>query len=116
MQLLVSGVICLICAFIFEHPTPQAIFAAIIPILYAGICSDGIAYTLQIIGQQTTDPTVASIIMSLESVFAALGGWIILSESLSAIELLGCGLVFTAVILAQVPDFIDSAKQKKLEN
>ena len=63
------------------------------PILYAGICSDGIAYTFQIIAQKTTDPTVASILMSLESVFAAIGGWLsTLSESLSAVELLGCAL------------------------
>ena len=89
------------------------VVAAAIPILYAGICSDGIAYTFQIIAQQTTDPTVASILMSLESVFAALGGWLVLSEALSPIELLGCVLVFVAVIIAQVPDFIENARSKR---
>lgn len=104
VQLLVAGVISLVCALLFEHPSLPAILNALIPILYAGICSDGIAYTLQIVAQKTTDATVASIIMSLESVFAALGGWLVLSESLSAVELLGCLLVFAAVLLSQVPD------------
>ena len=104
VQLIVAGMISLACALVFEHPSWTAILAAAIPILYAGICSDGIAYTLQIIAQKTTDPTVASIIMSLESVFAALGGWLLLSESLSPVELLGCALVFAAVILSQVPE------------
>ena len=105
VQLLVAGGISLVCAIAFEHPSPDALALALVPILYAGICSDGIAYTLQIIAQQTTDPTVASIIMSLESVFAALGGWLVLSESLTAVELAGCVLVFVAVMLAQVPEF-----------
>jgi drug/metabolite transporter (DMT)-like permease len=105
VQLLVAGGISLVAALLFEHPDPALVLAAAVPILYAGICSDGIAYTLQIIAQQTTDPTVASIIMSLESVFAAVGGCLILSESLSAVELLGCALVFAAVILSQVPEF-----------
>ena len=108
VQLLVAGGISLVCALVFEQPKPTAILAAIVPILYAGICSDGIAYTLQIVAQKTTDATVASIIMSLESVFAALGGWLILSESLSGIELLGCALVFVAVLLSQVPDLIEA--------
>ena len=113
VQLIVAGVISLVCALVLEHPDPAAVIAAIVPILYAGICSDGIAYTLQIVAQKTTDPTIASIIMSLESVFAALGGWLILSESLAPVELLGCGLVFAAVILSQVPDFIDNARARK---
>ena len=113
IQLITSGSVSLVCALIFEHPTFALVLAAIVPILYAGICSDGIAYTFQIIAQKTTDPTVASILMSLESVFAALGGWLILAESLSTIELIGCGLVFSAVILAQVPDFIENARLKK---
>lgn len=106
VQLLVAGVVSLVCALVFEHPDLSMILAAALPILYAGICSDGIAYTLQIVGQQTTDPTVASIIMSLEAVFAAIGGWLILSESLSLVELIGCALVFGAVLLSQVPDML----------
>ena len=110
VQLLVAGAISLVCAIAFERPEPAAVLAAIVPILYAGICSDGIAYTLQIVAQKTTEATVASIIMSLESVFAAIGGWLILSESLTAVELSGCALVFAAVILSQVPDFLEARK------
>jgi drug/metabolite transporter (DMT)-like permease len=72
--------------------------------------SSGVAYTLQIIGQKDTDPAVASLLMSLESVFAGLGGWLILRERLSAPELLGCGLVFAAVVLAQLPEFFHREK------
>lgn len=110
VQLTVSGTISLACALMFEHPSFAAVLAAAWPILYAGICSDGIAYTLQIVAQKTTDATVASIIMSLESVFAAIGGWLILSESLSAVELLGCALVFVAVLMAQVPEFAEARR------
>lgn len=113
VQLVTSGALSLVCMVLFEHPEIGLVVAAAIPILYAGICSDGIAYTFQIIAQQTTDPTVASILMSLESVFAALGGWLVLSEALSPIELAGCALVFAAVILAQVPDFIENARRKR---
>ncbi len=73
-----------------------------IPILYAGIFSCGIAYTLQIIGQKDVNPTIASLIMSLESVFSVLAGWVILKESLSPRELIGCGCIFVAVLLAQM--------------
>lgn len=113
VQLLTSGALSLVCMALFEHSELGLVVAAAIPILYAGICSDGVAYTFQIIAQQTTDPTVASILMSLESVFAALGGWLVLSEALSPIELAGCALVFAAVILAQVPDFIENARRKR---
>ena len=112
VQLLVAGSISLVCALVFEHPQLAAVLAALVPILYAGICSDGIAYTLQIIAQQTTEATVASIIMSLESVFAAIGGWLILSESLTPVELGGCALVFGAVLLSQVPDFLEARKAR----
>lgn len=113
VQLMTSAAIAFVCALAFEHPDPAAIAAALVPILYAGICSDGIAYTFQIIAQKTTDPTVASILMSLESVFAAIGGWLILSESLSAVELLGCALVFAAVMLAQMPQFVENSLRKR---
>ena len=113
VQLLTSGGISLACALVFEHPDLAQIAAAALPILYAGICSDGIAYTCQIVAQKTTDPTVASILMSLEAVFAALGGWIILGEVLGSVELAGCALVFVAVMMAQVPDFVENARRKK---
>lgn len=74
-----------------------------LPLVFAGVLSMGVAYSLQIIGQKDLEPTTASLIMSLESVFAALGGWLILRESMSAWELMGCGLVFAAVILSQLP-------------
>ena len=114
VQLLTSGALSLMGMLLFEQPEPALILAALVPILYAGICSDGIAYTFQIIAQQTTDATVASILMSLESVFAALGGWLILSEALTPVELLGCALVFAAVMLAQVPNFIENARRKRM--
>ncbi len=72
--------------------------------LYAGILSSGIAYTLQMVGQKFAEPVVATIVMSLEAVFAALSGWLILSEQLKGRELIGCVLVFVAVILAQFPE------------
>ncbi|MCR5256320.1 MAG: DMT family transporter [Acetatifactor sp.] len=72
-------------------------------ILYAGVLSSGVAYTLQIIGQEGLNSTVASLVMSLESVFAVLAGWIILGQTLSPREFAGCGLIFSAIILAQLP-------------
>lgn len=77
--------------------------ACAMPLLFAGVLSMGVAYSLQIIGQKSLEPTLASLIMSLESVFAALGGWWLLGERMSGPELLGCGLVFAAVILSQLP-------------
>ena len=74
------------------------------PLCFAGILSMGMAYSLQIIGQKCIEPTAASLIMSLESVFAALGGWWLLKERMTPTELLGCGLVFAAVIISQLPD------------
>lgn len=73
-------------------------------LMFAGVLSMGVAYTLQIVGQKALEPTAAALIMSLESVFAALGGWLILKETMTGIELLGCGLVFSAVILSQLPE------------
>lgn len=86
-----------------DIPTWSDIAAAAIPLLYAGGISCGVGYTLQIIGQKDVPATIASLIMSLESVIAALAGWVILHEVLSSKELLGCGLVFVAVILTQIP-------------
>ncbi len=82
---------------------PLSTFDAWIPILYAGICSSGIGYTLQIVGQQGVNPTVASLLLSLESVFAVISGALILKEKLSARELTGCLLIFIAITLAQIP-------------
>ena len=80
---------------------------SVIPeILYMGIVSSGIAYTLQIVGQKFADPAIASLSMSLESVFAALGGWIIAGNILNGNEIIGCLLVFAAIVLAQIPEFL----------
>jgi len=103
VQFLVAGSLCIICMFLFEEPTMVNIWAAKGSILYAGVMSCGVAYTLQILGQKHTDPTTATLLMSLESVFAVLAGWVLLNESLSVKELAGCVLVFIAVILAQIP-------------
>ena len=103
VQMLTAGLISLVCAFIFETPTVESVGAAWLPIAYAGIMSCGVAYTLQILGQKDTDPTTATLLMSLESVFAALSGWVLLHESLSLKEIFGCAMVFAAVILAQIP-------------
>lgn len=103
IQFLISGILGLILTVLFETPSLASIWDAKIPLLYAGVLSSGVAYTLQIVGQKYTEPTIATLLMSLESVFAALTGWIVLHEVLSGKELLGCLLVFLAVILAQIP-------------
>ncbi len=102
IQFFTAGLLMLICMFIFEKPVVDNIIQARVSILYAGIMSCGVAYTLQILGQRHTNPTIATLLMSLESVFAALSGWLILGENLSIKELLGCILIFSAVILAQL--------------
>ena len=111
IQFFVCGVISLAAAFLFETPNLTAILTGWLPILYAGVMSCGVAYTLQIIGQKNMDPTVASLILSLESVFSVLAGWLILKQTLSGRELFGCVLMFGAIILAQLPD----KKEKELK-
>jgi drug/metabolite transporter (DMT)-like permease len=101
IQFFVAGTLSLCCMFLLETPTWAGIQGAAIPILYTGILSCGVAYTLQIVGQKNTDPTVASLILCLESVFSVLFGWLLLHEQLSAREGAGCILMFAAIILAQ---------------
>ena len=86
-----------------ESVSFSAIAACWFPLVFSGVLSMGVAYTLQIVGQQGLEPTTASLIMSLESVFAALGGWLILHQTMTLWELLGCGLVFAGVVLSQLP-------------
>ena len=93
-----------------EKPEIASIQAAIWPLLYLGVFSSGIAYTLQIVAQKGSNPTVISILMSLESVFAVIGGALFLKDQLSAREYFGCLLMLAAVVLAQLPDKKDSAK------
>jgi len=111
MQFLVTAILSGIGMLCGELPTWENIVGAIIPLLYAGVLSSGIAYTFQIIGQKHLAPTVASLLMSLESVFATLAGWVVLKEVLSTKELIGCGLVFAAIILTQIP--IPKSHEKK---
>ena len=101
IQFGVSAVLCFLCALIFEHVSMANILRAWMPILYAGVMSCGVAYTFQILGQKYVEPTKASLILCLESVFATLGGWVILKEVLSLREAIGCIVVFIAIILAQ---------------
>jgi len=102
-QFFVCSVLSAIPMFLLEKPDFGFILAAWLPLLYAGVLSCGVAYTLQIIGQRDSDPTIASLIMSLESVFAALVGWLVLGEMLSTKEFIGCALVFAAVVLTNLP-------------
>ena len=104
IQFFICGILCAVPMFVREKPAMGSILDAYLPLLYAGVLSCGVAYTLQIIAQKNTDPTVASLILSLESVFAALTGWLIIHETLSGKELFGCALVFAAIILAQLPE------------
>ena len=104
IQFLVCGILSMIPALILEHPQISSILTAWLPILYAGIMSCGVAYTLQIVGQKNVNPTVASLILSLESCISVLAGWVILGQKLSAKELLGCVIMFAAIILAQLPE------------
>lgn len=104
IQFLVAGLMCSVPMFLWEQPQPAVILSAWAPILYAGVLSCGVAYTLQILGQKGADPVVASLLLSLESVFSVLAGWVILGQALSARELFGCALMFGAIILAQLPE------------
>ncbi len=88
---------------LFETPNIDGILACWTDILYVAIFSGALGYTLQIVGQKSTDPTLASLIMCLESVFAALGGWLVLGEALSGREILGCALMLSASVIALLP-------------
>lgn len=103
-QFFVAGTLNLIVMFLFETPNLSAISSCVPALLYSGVMSCGVAYTLQIIGQKYTDPTSASILMSLESVFSALAGWVLLSQRMTLPQILGCTLMFAAIVLVQLPD------------
>ena len=111
VQFLFAGVLGLICMAIFETPDLGNILACWLPILYAGVLSCGIGYTLQVVAQADADPTAASLILSLESAFAAISGALVLHESMTLRQLLGCAVIFCAVILSNLPE-----KQVKLPN
>ena len=103
IQFWVCGTVAGIGMLLFEHPYLSDIFQAWQSILYAGLLSSGVGYTLQIVGQKGLNPTVASLIMSLESVVSVLAGLLLLGQTMSGKEVLGCVLMFAAIILAQLP-------------
>lgn len=111
IQFFVCGILSLFFAMIFENPSWTDILSAWKPILYAGALSSGVGYTLQIIAQKNVNPTLASLILSLESCISAISGWIILGQKLGAKELFGCVIIFSAVILAQLPEKEDLRKE-----
>ncbi len=110
IQFFVCGVLSLIPMFVLENPQMAAIIKSWVPILYAGVLSSGVAYTLQIVGQKNVNPAIASLILSLESCFSVLAGWAILKQQLSEREAIGCVLMFAAIILAQLPEKLLSGK------
>ena len=112
VQFAVSGVITCILMFIFETPQMSAILSIIVPLLYSGIMSCGLAYTFQIVGQKYTEATVASLIMCLESVFAVLAGALILHEMLTGREIAGCVIMFAAIVVSELSGLI-TAKWKR---
>jgi drug/metabolite transporter (DMT)-like permease len=117
VQFVTAGILSVISAFIFETPDISSIIDCLGPILYTAIMVVGVAYTLQIIGQKYTNPTAAAIILSMESVFAVISGAIFLNELMSTRELIGCILMFIAVIITQVkPKDVLELDKKKADN
>ena len=104
IQFLTVGIVSMVCMFIFEHPDIHAILDCAVPILYAGMLSCGLGYTFQVVAQKHAEPTVASLLMSLESVFAVVFGALLLHETMSMRELSGCLIIFIAVIISQLPE------------
>ena len=102
LQFLFAGIISSVCMFIFEDVDMAAILSCVMPLLYVGIFSCGVGYTLQILAQKGSNPTVVTILLSLESVFAVIAGAIILKQQMSVREYIGCAVMFIAVILAQI--------------
>ena len=103
IQFFTCGVLSGIPMLFFEHPSVGSMLDAKWSILYAGVLSSGVAYTLQVVAQKNVNPTVASLILCLESVVAVLAGWIILGQGMSSREMWGCVLMFAAIVVAQLP-------------
>lgn len=104
VQFFVCSALSAIGMFVFESPDWASIRSCWLPIVYAGVFSGGVAYTFQIIGERDVQPALASLLMSLESVFAALFGWILIGQGLSGRELIGCAIMFAAILLSQLPE------------
>ena len=100
-QFFVSAFCAGICMLLFETPDFSAILAAWVPLLYTGILSGGVSYTLQIIGQKGLSPAISALLLGMESVFAAIGGWLFLQQAMNQREILGCVLMFIAIVLAE---------------
>lgn len=115
VQFFVCSGLCILAACIFEKPNWLQLADCLIPLLYAGLLSGGVGYTLQMVAQKNLDPTVASLIMCLESVFAVLGGLIILGDSMTGREYLGCGLMMCGILLAQWPEKKSAPTEVKAE-
>jgi len=117
-QFSVCSVMSLIAALILEDIALQGILDAAVPILYGGVCSVGVAYTLQVVAQKDAPPSHAAIILSLEAVFAAIGGWLILEETMTSRGLLGCSLMLVGMILSQTGSLLFKSKksQKNQDN
>jgi drug/metabolite transporter (DMT)-like permease len=108
IQFLFSGLLGIICMFIFEGPVSVSnIMTAWFPILYAGVISCGIAYTFQVLGQKEATPTIAALILCLESVFGVLAGAVILGETMTMREIFGCIIMFAAVVISNLPEKSD---------
>ena len=103
VQFFTASLVATAAAFLAETPTWEKVAAAAVPILYCGFVSGGIGYTLQIVAQKFTDPTVASLLLSMEAVFAVLGGALLLNERMSGRELAGCAVMFIAILMVQFP-------------
>jgi drug/metabolite transporter (DMT)-like permease len=111
-QYIVCALLCAVSAAVLEWNTWSRVLEAAPAILYAGILSTGVAYTLQIVGQRHAPAADAAIIMSMEAVFAALAGWLVLNEAMTAQQLLGCGLMFAGMLLAQLPHLASSLTKR----
>ncbi len=111
VQFFTSGIVCGILMLIFDKPSIENISAAWLPILYAGLLSSGVAYTLQVVCQKHTQPAIASMLMSLESVFAVLSGAVVLGEIPTLREGIGCIIMFCAIVLAQLPPLKSKKKR-----
>lgn len=103
-QFAVVSILGTITMFIFENPDWSSLVSCAVPILYSGILSGGVAFTFQILGQRNTSPTVAALILSMEAVFGAIFGFLILEEIMTSRELLGCVLMFAAIVISQLPN------------
>ncbi len=115
-QFAVCAILCLACMFIFEEPEWQGILAAKWSILYCGVLSVGVAYTLQVVAQRRADPTFATIVLSTESVFSAVGGALFGLDTISAIGYVGCGLIFAGILLSQLSGKFGKKKKDSLAN